>query len=180
MKASIFLILAIFLFPVADDKPSCSCKWQGSFLDVSQNSSFVALVRVKRHTSFKKLYDNRTPMSMEVDVLEVLKGRERRKTVKVWGDNGDLCRPYLSDFPKGSTWVIAFDKGSTTRGHDDERSIDYSISICGEYWMPVERGRVKGVIEGKYEYRKVGEGKFIRNEKRISWGEFRNKFLGRN
>lgn len=117
---------------------------------------------------------------MEVEVIEVLKGRESRRTLTIWGGNGDLCRPYISNFKKGSTWVIAFSPGSNSRGHSKESENDYTISICGEFWLPVERGRITGVIEGQYEYVRDANGNFVRNEKTISWGAFRDAFQRKN
>ena len=40
-------------------------------------------------------------MSMEVEIIEIYKGEETRKSVIVWGDIGNLCRPYLSAFKEG-------------------------------------------------------------------------------
>ncbi|MEL6250828.1 MAG: hypothetical protein AAFR87_02355 [Bacteroidota bacterium] len=177
MKTGIVLLLALLFSLPPTESIKCSCTWGGSFLDVSQDADLVALVRVKRHTSFKKIYDNRKPMSMEVEVMEVLQGREDRKTLIIWGDDGNLCRPFISNYSKGSVWVIAFTAGSSSRGQREERNSDYSISICGEYWLEVDRGRVRGVIEGEKEYVKNQYGKFVRNNQILSWGEFRSRFL---
>ena len=177
MKTGIVLLLALLFSQAPAESMKCSCTWGGSFLDVSQDAPLVALVRVKRHTSFKRIYDNRKPMSMEVEVMEVLQGREDRRSIIIWGDNGDLCRPFISNYPKGSVWVIAFSPGSSSRGQREERNSDYSISICGEYWLEVDRGRVRGVIEGEKEYVKNPNGRFVRNNQVLSWGEFRNRFL---
>ena len=47
-------------------------------------------------------------MSMEVEILDIYKGTEERKSVTVWGDPGHLCRPYLSTFKEGGNYIIAF------------------------------------------------------------------------
>jgi pyruvate carboxylase len=64
---------------------ACDCESQGNFLKVSPNSDLVALVKVNQYLTFKDIYDSPTPMSMEVEVIEVFKGVENRKKVKVWG-----------------------------------------------------------------------------------------------
>ncbi len=118
---------------------ACDCVYQGNFYKVSPNSDLVALVKINKYLTFKDIYDSPTPMSMEVEILEIFKGVDNRKKVKVWGDAGNLCRPYLSQFSVDSLYVIAFHKGEKRSefGHRDETENDYSISNCGEYWLKI-------------------------------------------
>jgi hypothetical protein len=120
---------------------ACDCESQGNFYKVSPNSDLVALVKINKYLTFKDIYDSPTPMSMEVEILEVFKGVDNRKTVKVWGDVGHLCRPYLNQFSVDSLYVIAFQKGEkgSEFGHLNETENDYSISNCGEYWLKANR-----------------------------------------
>ena len=130
---------------------ACSCDYQGSFIKMSQYTPLVALVKVSKYLSFKEIYSSKTPMSMEVEIIEIYKGKESRKTVTVWGDNGILCRPYLSEFKEQQYYVIAFGKGGSGRGHTDEKETDYSISICGAFWLTADFGKstVTGDIDSK-------------------------------
>lgn len=66
---------------------------------------------------------------MEVEIIEQYIGNEKRKKVKIWGDNGIECRPYLSRFKKGNYYIISFFK---------EGPNDYYISNCGENWLNVD------------------------------------------
>ena len=75
----------------------CSCMWGGPFTKVALGKELIVLGEVRSH------HKN----SMEVKVLEVLKGKEERKTIRIWGDNAALCRPYVSAFPVGTTWLLA-------------------------------------------------------------------------
>ncbi|MFT7037070.1 MAG: hypothetical protein ACJA2S_005612 [Cyclobacteriaceae bacterium] len=135
------IILTIFLSLTTVKTYACDCESQGNFYKVSPNSDLVALVKINKHLTFKDIYDKPTPMSMEVEVLEVFKGVENRKKVKVWGDFGNLCRPYLNQFSVDSLYVIAFQKGEkgSEFGHLNETENDYSISNCGEYWLKANR-----------------------------------------
>lgn len=133
---------------------ACSCGWAGGFNQVAYHTGFVAIVKVKKYLDFRKTYDSKTPMSMEVEVIEVLKGKESRKTIKVWGDTGALCRPYVSQFKKRTTWVMALSVGNENWGHPKEIKTDYSISICGEYWLKVENSEVIGIINENFSTRK--------------------------
>lgn len=150
------ILLSMFCFLSAMTSAfACSCDYQGSFIKISQYTPLVALVKVSKYLSFKDIHSSstptKTPMSMEVEIIEIYKGKESRKTVTVWGDNGILCRPYLSEFKEGQYYVIAFYKAGSGRGGTDEKDTDYSISICGAYWLKVDfdRSNATGDIDSK-------------------------------
>ena len=135
------IILTIILLTIGQTNFACDCDSRGTFLKVAPNTKLVALVKVTKYLTFKDIYEVKTPMSMEVEIIEVYKGEETRKTVIVWGDIGNLCRPYLSKFKEGEYYVIAFNggcDGSKGMAHENEKTTDYSISICGDYWLSVD------------------------------------------
>ncbi len=103
-----------------------------------KHTPLVTLVKNNKYLTFKNIYDIKTPMSMEIEIIEIYKGTEQRKAVKVWGDIGNLCRPYLSQFKEGQYYVIAFHKGNYAGGHPEEKNTDYSIFGCGAYWLNVD------------------------------------------
>lgn len=125
-----FLLIFSFAYSYA-----CSCGISGNFQTVSKDTELVALVKIKKYLTFDRSYGKSTPMSMEVEIIETLKGNTKSKRVVVWGDNGMLCRPYISNFIKGEYYFMALNSGDEKYGHKDEKSSDYAISICGEYWM---------------------------------------------
>ena len=47
------------------------------------------------------------PFSMTVEIIRKYKGSETKKRIKIWGDNGILCRPYISNFDVGKYYLIA-------------------------------------------------------------------------
>jgi hypothetical protein len=135
------VILVFIILTVPQTIFACDCDSQGAFLTVAPKAEMVALVKINRYLTFKDIYDNPTPMSMEVEIIDIYKGKETRKIITVWGDNGSLCRPYLSLFEIGKYYVIAFDKGSETTeigANQTEKETDYSISNCGDYWLQVD------------------------------------------
>jgi len=84
---------------------------------------------------------------MEVKVLEVLKGKESRKNIRIWGDNGAQCRPYVSGFPQGTEWVFAIRRiRQDSAAPDLEKRGDYDLSVCGGYWLQVEGEQAKGDV----------------------------------
>lgn len=138
---SLKLVVTIFLLTIGRTISACDCNMQGKFLQVAPNTKLVALVKVTKYLSFKEIYDVQTPMSMEVEIIDIYKGEESRKTVIVWGDIGNLCRPYLSRFKEDQYYVIAFYEGldgSKVDVHANEKTTDYAISNCGEYWLDVD------------------------------------------
>lgn len=133
------LFLFLFLLTVGGHKIfACQCNYEGSFLKMGERTPLVALVKIKKHLSFKNINNVKTAMSMEVELIELYKGSETRKAITVWGDIGNLCRPYLSTFTEGKYYVIAFDKGRDHGAHPQEKSTDYSIRNCGCFWLKVD------------------------------------------
>ncbi len=134
----LILIVGLFNFITTSKTNACDCEYQGSFIKMTQYTPIVAYVKVTRYLTFKDIYNEKTPMSMEVEILEVYKGNESRRAMTVWGDIGNLCRPYLSQFKEGKYYVIAFYSGNYGGGHPDEKSSDYAIGNCGTYWLTVD------------------------------------------
>jgi hypothetical protein len=137
----IITLLFVIFFSVLTNTFACSCASRPPFFKVAPSANLVALVKIVKFSTFKDIYNEQTPMSMEVEIIETYKGKTTSKIITVWGDNGMLCRPYLSLFVEGNYYVIAFFKGEDgTKGwtHPDEKATDYAISICGEYWLNVD------------------------------------------
>ena len=109
---------------------ACSCMWSGPFTKVALGTDLVVLGEVRSYYRH----------SMDVAVIEVLKGGEDRREIRVWGDSGALCRHYVTAFPRGTRWIFALKR----LGEPTAR--DYAISVCGEYWLEVLDGQVAGRI----------------------------------
>ena len=62
------------------------------------------------------------------------------RTIRVWGDTGALCRPYVTSFPIGTRWIFAV-RRSHTPGEGD-----YAITFCGEHWLEVRGDQAVGRI----------------------------------
>jgi hypothetical protein len=120
-------------------------------MEMSKNTPLVALIKVTKYLTFKDIYNEKTPMSMDVELVDVYKGNETRKNVTVWGDNGILCRPYLSEFKEEGYYVIAFYRSRAQRSDSAEQATDYFISICGAYWLnaDIKNSIVTGDVNSK-------------------------------
>ena len=121
-------ILAVALVPGV--ALACSCAWVGPSTKMALGTDLVVLGEVRGYERH----------GMDVRVLEVLKGREPRRTIRVWGDTGALCRPYITSFPIGTRWILAVHR-SRTPGEGD-----YAIQFCGEHWLEVRGDQAVGRI----------------------------------
>lgn len=111
--------------------PACSCAWTGSLLAVAPRADSIVRGKVVAYHGRSRGID----LAMDVEVYEVLKGFVAAKRIRIWGDNGAQCRPYVNSFPAGTEWLFAIRK--TSGG-------EYDISVCGEYWARVENAHVSG------------------------------------
>ncbi len=107
---------------------ACSCMWAGPFTKVALGTDLVVLADVQSYYRH----------GMDLAVVEVLKGAEDRPWIRVWGDTGALCRPYVTGFPRGTRWIFALKREPGTR--------DYVISVCGEYWLEARGDQAVGRI----------------------------------
>ena len=123
---------------------ACSCIWVGPLATVGPTRDVVLRGKVLSHDR----------NSIHFEVVEVLFGDEDRAHVRIWGDNGILCRPYVERFPAGSDWVIAANRctpsyglgGWRTKSEPDSLLTDYYVSVCGEHSVPVFEGYAVGWI----------------------------------
>jgi len=75
--------------------------------------------------------------SMIAVVEFVYQGNLKEKVIKIWGDNGYECRPYVSAFTKGKEYILILHR--LPSDEESETGIpEYNISICGEYWLKEE------------------------------------------
>jgi len=131
---AVLVLLAILGLPKS--ALACSCMWAGPYAKVALGKELIVLGEVMDH------YKN----SMEVQIIEVVKGTEERKTIRIWGDNGALCRPYVAHFPIGTRWLLAVfplpEKTGETRPSwqgfaSPPGRREYTISVCGDFWLEV-------------------------------------------
>jgi hypothetical protein len=128
------VLFTMLLLPVSSE--ACSCAWAGPFLTVGPRAELIVRGKVLAYHGQSRAVD----LAMDVEVLEVLKGTTNSRRIRIWGDNGAQCRPYVKAFPVQTEWILAINK--LTR--EESAQGDYFISVCGEYWARVENGTVSG------------------------------------
>ncbi len=144
-------VALILIYPHSAN--ACSCVWKGAFLTASQDAPLVVIGKILRH------HPGKSP-TMDVLVLETLKGGILDSGMTIQMGDGMYCRPVIDVFPVGTTWILAIN------GLGAKPSSGWAISHCGEYWLKVENDDVVGSIDGD-----------MKQIKRMFIGEFKNRFI---
>ncbi|WP_339837329.1 hypothetical protein [uncultured Flavobacterium sp.] len=132
------ILLAIICLTIGQFSFACDCNSQDEFKKAAPQSEFVALVKVTKYLTYKNIYGVETPISMELEIIETYKGKEKKRKITVWGGDVNICRPMLNKFKKDQYYVVALDKvveNSNGISHPGEKSSDYFIAQCGERWL---------------------------------------------
>jgi hypothetical protein len=133
------LLPTLFLSLIKPTKKICDClNYEGSFLKAAPSKDLVVLLKVNKYLSYKTINDTKMPLSMEAEIMDIYKGQQMSKQIIIWGDNGALCRPYLSTFDKGGFYLMALDSIQYADGKLLKEKNNYEISICGAYWLTVD------------------------------------------
>lgn len=141
------LILLAFFLETA--QAQCDCLWQGSFNRAATTADIVVsgTVIASKGNAF------------DLEIERIIAGKEYREVIRIWGDNGKLCRPAINDFTPGSHWLLAayqitevpddgFDPNTPSISYG--RKQDYYLSRCGAYWLSLHDGYVSGnLINGQ-------------------------------
>lgn len=133
---------------------ACECLWQGPFVDVAPKADLIVSGNVVAQKG----------NSFDVEIDEVLQGKEFRPNIRIWGETGHLCRADASEFPVDSRWVLALQRidqipedgfNPNTPNISYGRENDYALSRCGVYWLSRDGDVVSGNIvqSDRWQYR---------------------------
>ena len=129
---------------IASSASACSCAVGGSFEDISGEADTIVRARVLEHVfPDDSPHPNTIPTAMQVEVLEQVKGEVEGKQIVIAGDNGMLCRPYVSQFPVDTEWLFVI--GPDFHSSEDE----WAISVCGEHWKRLSPLESKETVSKK-------------------------------
>jgi hypothetical protein len=160
------IILIIFLLPTIPSY-SCECECPGdcSFHKIVKNSELVALVKVVSYDNYLSDsimgYSGKMPLSMTVEIIKLYKGTETRKQIKIWGDYGHLCRPYIADFAIGNYFLIAPHLIERPNSPNESKT-DYEFSSCITDYLRLD-------IQNK-----IAHGQYKQHQDKISLDAFEN------
>ena len=148
----VFLFLSILLISIESFACSCTCTKNCKFNAISDRQAFVALVKVIEYSDFLEDeiqgYDGKMPFSMTLEIIKKYKGSESRKRIKIWGDNGVLCRPYIAQFKIGNYYLIAPSK--IKNNNDKKQNGGYDFFSCWVDYLEVDYE--KKIAYGNYSW----------------------------
>lgn len=137
----IILVLAINILS-AFQLFACECECVGdcSFSTISKSSELVALVKVISYDDYLDEeimgHNGKMPYSMTLEIVKKYRGNESRTRIKVWGDNGAECRPYIAYFKIGRHYLVAPDQLGEY-GLPGEGPKDYAFFSCNSDYLKV-------------------------------------------
>ena len=150
----------MFLF-LSFNLQACDCIWGGSFFHSIDTTNTILIGKVVKYGGYELVERSDTsfyyPTTMIVEINEVLFKndksllyKQRMKLdlaldVKVLGNVSNNCRPNISDFALGTTWLF---KMSGVREFNYYQ-IDYSISNCSTNYLLVNEDVVFGNVFGE-------------------------------
>lgn len=118
---------------------ACDCTYFGGFAYSNQFADLVVYGKVIKYDKIGTHFSSSDPYSIKFEIIECLRGVEKRDTICVFGDYGANCRPYIGVFKPNTEWILAVNR------YDN----DYEISNCGEFYIKVKNLIVSGNIYGK-------------------------------
>jgi hypothetical protein len=143
-----FLFIVALLF--STECQSCECLWHGSFSEAVRKADLIVSGSVLSGKG------NAIDFHIEKIILDTERhGKEFNETIRVWGDNGQLCRPDTALFPINTQWIFALMKitNESASGFNPNtpnisygRINDYYLSKCGAYWLKLHDGYATGNI----------------------------------
>lgn len=152
---------------------SCSFAWNDSFSRTTKNAEFVALVKVISFDSYLEDeisgHEGKMPYSMTVEIIKKYKGNENRDKIRIYGDNGILCRPYLSEFEIGAYYLIA------PIQLKDSPDRAYEFFVCRTDYLKVDSAKNKAF--GNYSLIRHGIA-LSTFEKKLTRGDWDLAILG--
>ena len=170
MKKQIFTIILVLVSTLTF---ACSCKWGGNFIKSAKHSELIVKAKViktfwhfengktsNNETDFEKYVMNTNQefyQSIQVEIIELIKGKEKRKVFEIYGSNGVDCRDSVHQFKIGKIYIFGIFKSQKTeysQPNEDEK--DYAIWGCSEKWLEFlpKTNQVKGFIKGKNRRKK--------------------------
>jgi hypothetical protein len=179
------LFLTLFSLLFSSIIFACDCEYGGNFLKASASSETIVKARIIEHiyhtkngkrftdyeeyfaetmeNEFDDFYD--TGESIKIEVLELIRGTETRKTIEIFNTDGADCRAEISGFEKDKIYIISIYQPKRKYSKlPNETDSDYAIGACSENWLEylIDKNEVKGYITGKkrrikktYSYEKL-------------------------
>lgn len=148
------ILLTIIGISIWTSGQTCDCDYIGNFLTASKWAEVIFLIKVREHGDYVSLTGAApttvsVPTTATFEIIKTLKGNSDKKDIRVFGDNGVLCRPYIDIFKKDKYYIVGLYRCDGKER--SETADDFQISGCGEFWIDYnpETNMVTGRIKNK-------------------------------
>jgi hypothetical protein len=159
---SILIILLTFQMSFA-----CSCGKFRTFISASKDSELVIKAKVLKHNYYNRQRQSVSKEKIDeteifghsilVEVVEIIRGQESRKTFEIYGASEwkyslDYCKKRIDGIEINKMYVFSlYQSVESKHNQPNENQDDYSLYACQESYIEFmdKTQSVKGVLKGK-------------------------------
>ena len=102
MRKIVFIFFSIWILQVY----ACDCIWGGNFFELTKSSEIVVKVKIIGHEKLENSFNE----VLVAKVIKVFKGSNVADTIKLRGDDGSSCSPYVSYFKQDKQFFLQYNK----------------------------------------------------------------------
>ena len=179
---TLFLLITSFSF-------ACDCEWSGNFIYSSKFTELIVKGKVveKLYNFEDKKVINESNISefeeyifkknqdfyksIKVEIIEIIKGEEKRKIIEIFGTDGSDCRAGIDDFEKDRIYIFSmFKTRKSEYNQPNENEKNYHINGCSENTLEflIKTNEVYGIIKGKSSRRKNRKYSYEKLKRKIT------------
>lgn len=178
-------ILVTLLMLFSSLSYASDCNWGGDFIKASKYSELIVKVRIldkyyhfegnktinhEDKAEFEDCLFEKNQDFYELITVEIIKGREKRKIVEVFGSNGNDFKLSVSGFKKGECYIFSLHNTvELSYNLPNEGKDDYHIDGCSENYLEYfpESNEVYGYIKGRSDRKKKRKYSYEKLKKKI-------------
>jgi hypothetical protein len=178
----LFILISSYSF-------SSDCYWGGNFIKSAKYSKLTIkgkVIDLYYHFEDKKIINQSNEsefeeyvfkkeqnffQSIKIEIVEIIKGKERRKIVEIFGSNGNDFKTGVSNFEKGKFYIFSLHKTiSSEYKLPNEGKDDFHIDGCSENYLEYfpESNQVYGYIKGKSNRKKKRKYSYEKLKRKIT------------
>ena len=165
---TLFILISSYIF-------ASDCNWGGNFINSSKYSELIVKGKVidkYYHFEDKKIISQSDKsefenyiftkkqdffQSIKIEIIEIIKGKEKRRIVEIFGSNGNDFKLGMWNFKKGKIYIFSLHKTILSEKNlPNEGKDDFHIHECSENYLEFipETNEVYGLIKGNSNRKK--------------------------
>lgn len=163
MKQTFCILITFLIFQMSF---ACNCGKFRTFISASKDSELVIKAKVLKHIYYNRQSQSVSKEQIEeteffghsilVEVLEIIKGQESRKTFEIYGGSewkyASDCKMKIDRIKIDETYIFSlYQSVESKHSQPNENKDDYSLYACQESYIEYndQTESVKGVLKGK-------------------------------